>query len=255
MVLKIYKSVNISRSVFFSITIFCSMKISYVYKKLKSTENKYRIIRQQIWDELHTCRSPPAFTIAIIIFSADMKGSSCLMWRSITLGYTTMPSQMFCSVTSILSADRKASANVILLDNNTVLHKIKHCLHRAQQTQYKSSPICNIETCVALAVITSTQMSKWVMNNRQTLSFSTRSSETETSIHNLFHYSREKNSAQYFFHPNHLLWVPCDYLYAFTVVQVISELDNALHNPDRNNFSTDCWEHRAHPVNQTRLCA
>jgi hypothetical protein len=43
MVQIIYKSFNISRPVFFSITIFYSMSISYVYKKLKSAENKYRV--------------------------------------------------------------------------------------------------------------------------------------------------------------------------------------------------------------------
>ena len=81
-------------------------------------------------DKQHTCRSPPAFTMAIMIFSADINGSSCLIWRSMTLGYTTIPSQMFCSVKRILSADRKASANVILLGNHNKDHtNFKYCFH------------------------------------------------------------------------------------------------------------------------------
>lgn len=64
-----------------------------------------------------TCRSPPDFTIAIITFSVAINGSSWVTCLSITLGYTTKPSEMFCNVFRTTSAVRNASGSEILLKN------------------------------------------------------------------------------------------------------------------------------------------
>jgi len=50
----------------------------------------------------------------MIIFSVAMNGSSCAIRRAITLGYTTRPSQTFCSVERTISAVKNASGRVIL---------------------------------------------------------------------------------------------------------------------------------------------
>jgi hypothetical protein len=61
------------------------------------------------------------------------------MWRSITFGYTTIPSQIFCKVTNTLSADRKASASVILLYNKESLlseNKLNLCLWKFKLSEW-----------------------------------------------------------------------------------------------------------------------
>lgn len=62
--------------------------------------NKYFII---------TCLSPPALTIAIIMFSVAIKGSTLSMFLDITLENTVNPSRIFCNVNITLSAAKNAS--------------------------------------------------------------------------------------------------------------------------------------------------
>jgi hypothetical protein len=51
--------------------------------------------------------------MAMMTFSVAIKGSSCAMRRAITFGYTTSPSEIFCSVERTMSAVRNASGRVI----------------------------------------------------------------------------------------------------------------------------------------------
>lgn len=99
---------------------------------------KEMITWRSFFQSLLTCLLAPNFTIAIIIFSDAMKGSSCLICFSITFKacycnqvdcaletmvhyilltfeYTTNPSAIFCNVLRMASAVKKASAMLILL--------------------------------------------------------------------------------------------------------------------------------------------
>lgn len=58
---------------------------------------------------MFTCLSPPALTIAIIMFSVAIKGITFSIFLDITLGNTDNPSRIFCNVKSTLSAAKNAS--------------------------------------------------------------------------------------------------------------------------------------------------